>query len=83
MKKYYLNENMKEMDLEEAIDYLMTDLHFSLDYVITTYETEKQSEMLEILLDSYFTVIEEEDDEDYWEDDSIEREREYRKIQGF
>ena len=38
---------------------------------------------MEILLDSYFIIEDVEENDDCWEDDTIEREREYRKAQGF
>ncbi len=83
MKIYRLNSNInKEMDLEEAIDYLQESLHFKLDEVQTVEHATEQSEMIEVLLDSYFTVEDVEENEDY-EDDTQEREIEYRKVQGF
>lgn len=82
MKKYILMETMKEMDYEEAKDWLLFNLHFNLDYTEDIYEKERQNELMEILLDSYF-IIEDVEEGEYWEDDTIEREREYRKAQGF
>lgn len=83
MKIYRLNSNInKEMDLEEAIDYLQTSLHFTLDKVQKLEDSNAQSEMLEVLLDSYFTIDETDEIEEY-EDDTQEREIEYRKVQGF
>ena len=86
MITYLLNDNPKViMDLEDVIDYLQVNFHFTLDKVQKVEDTEKQSGMLEVLIDSFFTVIDEdeEDEEDYWENDIKEREREYRKMQGF
>lgn len=83
MKIYRLNSNInKEMDLEEAIDYLQESLHFKLESTFNLKEIKEQTEMIEVLLDAYFTVDEIEDDE-YYEDDTKEREIEYRKVQGF
>lgn len=83
MKIYRLNSNInKEMDLEEAMDYLQENLHFKLDEVQTLEHSTAQSEMIEVLLDSYFTVEDVEENEEY-EDDTQEREIEYRKVQGF
>lgn len=84
MKIYRLNSNInEEMDLEEAIDYLQTKFHFTLDKVETVEKANEQSEMIEVLLDTYFIIDETEDEEDTWEDDTSEREIEYRKVQGF
>jgi len=82
MKKYILNETMQEMDYEEAKDWLLENLHFNLDYTEDVNEIQRQNELIEILLDSYF-IIEDVEEGEYWEDDTIEREREYRKAQGF
>lgn len=83
MKIYRLNSNInKEMDLEEVIDYLQTSLHFTLDEVQTVEHATEQSEMIEVLLEAYFTIDETEENEEY-EDDTQEREFEYRKVQGF
>lgn len=82
MKKYILMETMQEMDYEEAKDWLLFNLHFNLDYTEDIHEKERQNELMEILLDSYF-IIEDVEEGEYWEDDTIEREREYRKAQGF
>ena len=83
MKKYILNETMQEMDYEEAKDWLLENLHFNLDYTEDVNEIQRQNELMEILLDSYFIIEDVEEDEDYWEDDYNERYREYRKAQGF
>ena len=83
MKKYILNETMQEMDYEEAKDWLLFNLHFNLDYTEDVNEIQRQNELIEILLDSYFIIEDVEEDEDYWEDDYNERYREYRKAQGF
>jgi hypothetical protein len=82
MKVYTLIESGEKMDMEEAIDFLQTDLHFTLDKAKNVEESNKQSELMEILIDSYF-LIEDEEEEDYGEDDRKEREREYREMQGF
>lgn len=80
MKIYRLNSNIyEEMTLDEAIDWLQLNCHFTLDDVTSVEETENQSEMMETLLDAYFTIEEKEDEEECWEDDTEEREREYRK----
>lgn len=86
MKVYLLNDNPKVvMDLDDVFEYLQIELHFTLDKVDNWEDTQKQSEMMEVLIDSYFTIIDEEeiDEDDYWEDDTEEREKEYRKMQGF
>lgn len=83
MKVYTLIESGEKMDMEEAIDFLQTDLHFTLDKAKNVEESNKQSELMEILIDSYFLIEDEEEEEDYWEDDRKEREREYREMQGF
>ena len=82
MKKYILNETMQEMDYEEAKDWLLFNLHFNLDYTEDVNEIQRQNELMEILLDSYF-IIEDVEEGEYWEDDTEEREKEYRKVQGF
>lgn len=82
-KVYVLNDNPYEkMDLEEAMDWLKQNLHFNLDYVVNVNDIQAQQEMIEILLEAYF-YTEEIEDEDEWENDIEEREREYRKAQGF
>lgn len=82
MKIYKLNSNpYEEMDLEEAIEWLKINCHFTLDTVITAEESTNQSEMIEILLEAYFYTEEIEEDDDYWEDDTEERKREYREEQ--
>lgn len=83
MKIYRLNSNInEEMDLEKAIDYLQEELQFKLDFVTSVEDTSKQSEMIEVLLEAYFTIDETEENEEY-EDDTQERYEEYRKVQGF
>lgn len=80
MKIYKLNTNpYEEMDLEEAIDWLQTNCHFTLDYTTTAEDTTNQSEMIEILLEAYFYTEEIEDEE--CEDDYEERLEEYRREQ--
>lgn len=80
MKIYKLNTNpYEEMDLEEAIDWLQTNCHFTLDYTTTAEDTTNQSEMIEILLEAYFYTEELEDEE--CEDDLEERLEEYRREQ--
>lgn len=81
MKIYKLHTNpYEEMDLEEAMDWLQTNCHFKLDYVTTVEETTNQNEMIEVLLEAYFfTEITDEDEES--EDDTEEREKEYRREQ--
>lgn len=82
-KVYVLNDNPYEkMDLEEAMEWLKQNLHFNLDYVVNVNDIQAQQEMIEILLEAYF-YTEEIEDEDEWENDIEEREREYRKAQGF
>lgn len=83
MKKYILMETMQEMDYEEAKDWLLFNLHFNLDYTEDVNEIQRQNELMEVLLDSYFIIEDVEENDDCWEDDTIEREREYRKVQGF
>ena len=80
MKIYKLNTNpYEEMDLEEAIDWLQTNCHFTLDYTTTAEESANQSEMIEFLLEAYFYTEEIEDEE--CEDDYEERLEEYRREQ--
>lgn len=80
MKIYKLNTNpYEEMDLEEAIDWLQTNCHFTLDYTTTAEESTNQSEMIEILLEAYFYTEELEGEE--CEDDLEERLEEYRREQ--
>ena len=80
MKIYKLHSNpYTEMDLEEATDWLQKNCHFKFDYVSSLEETENQAEMLEILLEAYFFTEEIEDEES--EDDTEEREREFRREQ--
>lgn len=80
MKIYKLHSNpYTEMDLEEATDWLQNNCHFKFDYVSSLEETTNQAEMLEILLEAYFYTEEVEDNES--EDDTEEREREFRREQ--
>ena len=80
MKIYKLHSNpYTEMDLEEATDWLQNNCHFKFDYVSSLEETTNQAEMLEILLEAYFFTEEIEDEES--EDDTEEREREFRRGQ--
>ena len=80
MKIYKLNSNpYEEMDLEEATDWLQNNCHFKLEYTSNVEETTIQAEMLEILLEAYFFTDEIEDGE--LEDDTEEREREFRRGQ--
>lgn len=80
MKIYKLHSNpYTEMDLEEATDWLQNNCHFKFDYVSSLEETTNQAEMLEILLEAYFFTEEIEDEES--EDDTEEREREFRREQ--
>ena len=81
--RYFENETMEEYDYEGAKDWLIWNLHFSLDYTTDTYEIAAQNELIEVLLETYFTREEIEDPEETWEDDSKEREREYKELQGF
>ena len=82
MKIYKLNTNpYEEMDLEEAIDWLQTNCHFTLDYTTTAEDTTNQSEMIEILLEAYFYTEEIEEMEETNEDDIKERLREHRREQ--
>lgn len=85
MIKYILIEDItREMDLDEAIEYLKIHYCFNLDTVTNVEQSDRQSELIETLLDAFFLIEDvEEDDDDYWEDDREEREREYRKMQGF
>lgn len=80
MKIYKLHSNpYTEMDLEEATDWLQNNCHFKFDYVSSLEETTNQAEMLEILLEAYFFTEEIADEES--EDDTEEREREFRREQ--
>ena len=80
MKIYKLNTNpYEEMDLDEAIEWLQFNCHFTLDYVTTVKETDAQTEMIEVLLETYFYT--EITDEEPSEDDTEEREKEYRREQ--
>lgn len=83
MKKYFLNETMQEMDFEEARDWLLYNLHFNLDYTENPAEIERQNELINVLLDTYFIFEDDEDEKDVWEYDYNERMAEYRKMQGF
>ena len=83
MKIYKLNSNINElMDYEEAIDYLQQEFHFTLDNTLSLRVMIKQNELIEVLLETYF-ITEEIEENDYYEDDTREREREYRIMQGF
>lgn len=80
MKIYKLHSNpYTKMDLEEATDWLQNNCHFKFDYVSSLEETTNQAEMLEILLEAYFFTEEIEDEES--EDDTEEREKEFRREQ--
>ena len=59
------------MDLDEAIEWLQFNCHFTLDYVTTVEETDAQTEMIEVLLEAYFYTEEIEDEE--CEDDLEEK----------
>lgn len=79
MKIYTLNTRPDEqMTLDDAISWLEENLHFTRDEVITVEETNAQAEMIDVLIDAYF-IVETIDDNDRWEDDTEEREREYRR----
>ena len=81
MKVYTLNTRPDEqMTLDDAIDWLQENLFFKLDEVNSVEETTIQSEFIDVLLDAYF-IIEEIDDDDSWEDDTEEREKEFRREQ--
>lgn len=78
MKIYKLHSNpYTEMDLEEATDWLQNNCHFKLEYNSNVEESTNQSEMLEVLLEAYF-FTEITDEEEPSEDDTEEREDEYR-----
>lgn len=80
MKIYKLNSNpYQEMDLEEATDWLQNNCHFKLEHTSNVEESTNQAEMIEILLEAYFFTEELEDDES--EDDTEDREREFRREQ--
>jgi hypothetical protein len=82
MKIYKLYTNpYEEMDLEEAIDWLKTNCHFTLDCVTTVEESTNQSEMIDVLIDAYFIIEETDEEDNSWEDDTEERQREYRREQ--
>lgn len=84
MKIYRLNSNINEqMDYEEARDYLQEHLAFKLDSTFNLKTIANQNEMIEVLIEAYFTVEEVEENEDYYESEIEEREKEYRKEQGF
>ncbi len=84
MKKYRLNSNISEqMNYEEARDYLQENLGFKLDSTFNLKTIANQNEMIEVLIETYFTVEEVEENEGCYEDDLKEREIEYRKVQGF
>lgn len=85
MKKVYiLNSNINtKMDYQEAKDYLQEYLHFTLDSTLNLRTMAKQDELIKILLETYFIQDETEENDDVWEDDTKEREQEYRELQGF
>ena len=96
MKIYYLDEKIRpgmSIDIinaitdgveEKYIDEFIEN-YFCISIIKTDKpnELQKQIELIELIKEQYFIEEEIDEDEDTWEYDQMEREREYRLMQGF
>ena len=96
MKIYYLDEKIRpgmSIDIinaitdgveEKYIDEFIEN-YFCISIIKTDKpdKLQKQIELIELLKEQYFIEEEIDEDEDTWEYDQMEREREYRLMQGF
>ena len=96
MKIYYLDEKKKPGMSIEVIDAInegvedkyideFIEFYFNLQFLKTDKpeEIQKQIELIELIKEQYFIEEEIDEDEDTWDYDKMEREREYRLMQGF
>lgn len=96
MKIYYLDEKIRpgmSIDIinaitdgveEKYIDEFIEN-YFCISIIKTDKpnELQKQIELIELIKEQYFIEEEIDEDEDTWDYDKMEREREYRLMQGF
>ena len=96
MKIYYLDEKIRpgmSIDTinaitdgveEKYIDEFIEN-YFCISIIKTDKpnELQKQIELIELIKEQYFIEEEIDEDEDTWDYDKMEREREYRLMQGF
>ena len=96
MKIYYLDEKTRpgmSIDIinaitdgveEKYIDEFIEN-YFCISIIKTDKpdKLQKQIELIELIKEQYFIEEEIDEDEDTWEYDQMEREREYRLMQGF
>lgn len=96
MKIYYLDERIRpgmSIDIinaitdgveEKYIDEFIEN-YFCISIIKTDKpdKLQKQIELIELIKEQYFIEEEIDEDEDTWEYDQMEREREYRLMQGF
>ena len=96
MKIYYLDEKIRpgmSIDIinaitdgveEKYIDEFIEN-YFCISIIKTDKpdKLQKQIELIELLKEQYFIEEEIDEDEDTWDYDKMEREREYRLMQGF
>jgi hypothetical protein len=96
MKIYYLDEKIRpgmSIDIinaitdgveEKYIDEFIEN-YFCISIIKTDKpdKLQKQIELIELIKEQYFIEEEIDEDEDTWEYDQMEREREYRLMQGF
>ena len=75
-----INEGVEEEYLNEFIEDF-----FNIKFLDTTNpeEVSRQIELIEVIKEQYFIEEEIDEDEDVWSYDKMEREREYRQMQGF
>lgn len=96
MKIYYLDEKIRPGMSIEVIDAINEGVEEKyIDEFIENYfcisiiktdkpnELQKQIELIELIKEQYFIEEEIDEDEDTWDYDKMEREREYRLMQGF
>lgn len=75
-----INEGVEEEYLNEFIEDF-----FNIKLLNTTNpeEASRQIELIEVIKEQYFIEEEIDEVEDIWDYDKMEREREYRQMQGF
>lgn len=96
MKIYYLDEKIRPgMSIDtinaitDGVEEKYIDEFIENYFCISIIKTDKpdklqkQIELIELLKEQYFIEEEIDEDEDTWEYDQMEREREYRLMQGF
>ena len=96
MKIYYLDEKIRPgMSIDtinaitDGVEEKYIDEFIENYFCISIIKTDKpdklqkQIELIELIKEQYFIEEEIDEDEDTWEYDQMEREREYRLMQGF